>query len=100
MWPLTDDKSRCSSIQPIDDAALRPSFLEAMAEHDAIDGKPDKTSAGGCSGRHAASPKPTESPRQSWKSPRTTRLHGISSNRRERYGSHTGQPRTRDVAGT
>jgi predicted acetyltransferase len=28
-------------IQPTDDPALRPSFLEAMAEHERIDGKPD-----------------------------------------------------------
>jgi predicted acetyltransferase len=28
-------------IQPTDDAALRSSFLEAMTEHEAIDGKPD-----------------------------------------------------------
>ena len=28
-------------IQPTDDAALRPSFLEAMAEYESIDGKPD-----------------------------------------------------------
>lgn len=28
-------------IQPTDDAALRPSYLEAMAEHERIDGKPD-----------------------------------------------------------
>ncbi|MFD0857208.1 GNAT family N-acetyltransferase [Actinomadura adrarensis] len=28
-------------IQPTDDAALRPSFLEAMTEHERIDGKPD-----------------------------------------------------------
>ncbi|MFF5260179.1 GNAT family N-acetyltransferase [Actinomadura viridis] len=28
-------------IQPTDDAALRPSFLEAMTEHEAVDGKPD-----------------------------------------------------------
>jgi predicted acetyltransferase len=28
-------------IQPTDDTALRPSFLEAMTKHEAIDGKPD-----------------------------------------------------------
>jgi hypothetical protein len=28
-------------IQPSDDVALRASFLEAMAEHESVDGKPD-----------------------------------------------------------